>query len=117
MVANKAGRLVEQILGRRLPISYLTVFAHTPEEYAQLVEFAGKLGQSSEANNGEKFELAEPLQTNTAKYGACASAGQMSTVRRSAVQTSASRTTKRSRQRSLPGTQILCALSSGRTTK
>lgn len=65
-VANKVGQFVERTLGRKLEIRYLTIFAHTPGEYAQLIETARELGKGSEANNGEKFELAKPLQT---EYG------------------------------------------------
>lgn len=62
--AEKAGQLVHGVLGRRLNIAYLTIFAHVPEEYEQMLEAAQGLGERSEANNGEKFKLTEPLQTN-----------------------------------------------------
>lgn len=62
-VANKAASLVERVLGEKLPILYVTIFAKTPHEFERFVEWASVIGSKSEANNGYRFSLKEPIQT------------------------------------------------------
>lgn len=43
-------------------ISYLTFFSHSKMEFADLCSYFQELGEESEANNGFKYKLAEPIQ-------------------------------------------------------
>lgn len=61
-VGDKTTELVRSILGRDLPLVYLTVFSHHPHEYEKLKEWASELGTSSEANNGTSYVLQNPLK-------------------------------------------------------
>jgi hypothetical protein len=63
VIAQKVENLVQRTIGRELPISYLTIFSHTPQEYSRLVELMSELGTKSEANNGFKFMLTNPINT------------------------------------------------------
>jgi hypothetical protein len=65
LIAEKTTHLVEETIGRSLPIGYLTIFSHTPTEYERFVAYAHELGESSDANNGLKFNLHEPLKTQS----------------------------------------------------
>lgn len=62
-VASKSSRLIEKTLGKRLPIAYLTIFAHGASEYDDLTKQAGELGGRSEANNGLNFLFRKPIET------------------------------------------------------
>ena len=53
--------LSAEVCGSPLPASYVTVFAHYPEEYEGIVQIFKKLGVSEEANNGIKVALGFPL--------------------------------------------------------
>ncbi len=64
MISEKTANLVEKTISQSLPISYLTIFSHTPQEYEKFIEWLGELRGSVEANNGLKFLLSEPLETS-----------------------------------------------------
>lgn len=61
--AHQTSTLIERTIGRKLPITYLTIFAHRPEEYEKLIAFAGELGKPEETNNGLRFNLKTPIRT------------------------------------------------------
>lgn len=63
IIAEKVENLVSKTTGYNLPITYLTIFSHTQQEYKNLLDLCSKLGIKSEANNGFKFLLKEPIQT------------------------------------------------------
>lgn len=63
VIAQKVESLVQHTIGHELPITYVTIFSHYPHEYNRFVEWASELGTKSEANNGVKFTLKEPIQT------------------------------------------------------
>jgi len=63
VIAEKVERLVSKTIGCELPITYLTIFGNHPHQYNRFVEWASVLGTKSEANNGFRFELKEPIQT------------------------------------------------------
>lgn len=62
-VAMKTSSLLKHVIGRELPITYLTIFAHRPEEYERLIKFASELGKPEETKNGLRFNLKEPIRT------------------------------------------------------
>ena len=64
-VARETSRLMQRTIGRELPITYLTIFAHRHEEYERLVAFATELGKPEETNNGLRFNLKEPIRTRS----------------------------------------------------
>lgn len=63
LIAEKVEHLVSKTIGRELPITYVTIFGKHPHQYNRFVEWASELGTKSEANNGFRFELKEPIQT------------------------------------------------------
>jgi hypothetical protein len=63
LIAEKVEGLVSRTIGRDLPITYITIFGNHPHQYNRFVEWASELGTKSEANNGVRFELKEPIQT------------------------------------------------------
>src|SRR6266481_7362016 len=65
IIADKIENLVKKSIGRELPITYLTIFSHNTHEYACFIEWSNQLGAQSEANNGLKFLLNKPIQTNS----------------------------------------------------
>ncbi|MEX2008461.1 MAG: hypothetical protein WD850_03160 [Candidatus Spechtbacterales bacterium] len=60
-VAKEAATLAEKVTGQRYPITYLTIFAHSQEEYDGLVAMLASLGEVSEANNGQQVKLNEAI--------------------------------------------------------
>lgn len=62
-IASKVENLVERTIGKRLPITYLTIFSKTPYEYGKLVEWASDLGEKLDTNNGIQFVLKESIET------------------------------------------------------
>jgi hypothetical protein len=62
-VARETSTLIERTIGRELPITYLTIFAHREEEYERLIGFATELGKSEETKNGLRFNLYKPIRT------------------------------------------------------
>lgn len=62
-VAKQSNKLCEKITGQRLPITYLTIFAHYRDEYEQLLKIASNLGEISDANNGIAVKLKVPIET------------------------------------------------------
>lgn len=61
-VASEVSKLANEITNETYPISYLTVFTHYPEEYQKLTEMFSDLGEVSDANNGLKVTLNEPVE-------------------------------------------------------
>lgn len=61
--AHKTSKLIERTIGKKLPITYLTIFAHRPKEYEKLIEFATELGKPEETKNGLRFNLYKPIRT------------------------------------------------------
>lgn len=53
--------LLSKATDQDFPIEYITVFAHYQDEYERLVALLPQLGEVSEANNGVKVTLTEPL--------------------------------------------------------
>lgn len=64
-VARESSRLIQQTTGRKLQVTYLTIFAHRVEEYERLIAFATELGKPEETNNGLRFNLKEPIRTRS----------------------------------------------------
>lgn len=60
-VATEATALAHQILGKTFPISSLTVFAHSQEEYLLLVAILAEMGEPFNEQNGPRVALHEPL--------------------------------------------------------
>jgi hypothetical protein len=60
-VAKEVLGLAEKVTGDAYAISYLTIFAHYPDEYENLIKLLGDLGKTSDANNGMKVELNRPI--------------------------------------------------------
>lgn len=61
--AHKTSRLIERTIGRKLPITYLTIFAHRQDEYDRLISFANELGKPEETKHGLRFHLYDPIRT------------------------------------------------------
>lgn len=53
--------LVNKVTGKSLPITYLTIFAHYDDEYENLKNILESWGQTSQANNGIKAKLYDPI--------------------------------------------------------
>lgn len=62
-VAQQSNKLCEKITSKSLPVTYLTICAHYPDEYEQLVKVASTLGEVVEANNGIAIMPKEPIKT------------------------------------------------------
>jgi len=60
-IAEQTTTLCQKITGERLPIPYLTIFAHYPDEYDVMRAIVAELGAITEANNGIAVELDQPL--------------------------------------------------------
>lgn len=63
VIAERVEALVQRTIGRQLPITYLTIFSHHPHEFERFLEWASELGSKTDANNGFRFMLNEPVQT------------------------------------------------------
>ena len=63
VIVEKVESLAKRTIGHELPISYLTIFSHTQHEYNRFVEWTSELGTKSEANNGVRFSLKNPIKT------------------------------------------------------
>lgn len=61
-VASKTSELAREIIGKSLPISSLTVFAHYPDEFEKLSEIVKTIGNFSNENNGPRVALREPIK-------------------------------------------------------
>ncbi|RJQ28550.1 hypothetical protein C4571_03340 [Candidatus Parcubacteria bacterium] len=60
-VVEKTSTLSEKIVGKSFPITHLTIFAHSQDEYENLVEIQDKLGKFYNENNGPRVTLHEPI--------------------------------------------------------
>ncbi len=69
-VANKTSELAEKIIGKSLPISSLTIFAHYPNEFERLSNMVFTLGNFFNENNGPRVVLHKPIivKNNTITY-------------------------------------------------
>ena len=61
-VADKTSDLAKKIIGKTLPISSLTIFAHYPDEFEKLSGMAKTLGNFVNENNGPRVVLHEPIK-------------------------------------------------------
>lgn len=61
-IATETEILVENIVGVKYPIPYLTVFSHYPKEYEALNKILAQLGKPEPANNGVAVRLAKPIK-------------------------------------------------------
>ena len=60
-VIQQEAHLAAKAVADVLPITYLTIFAHYPDEYDRLVGFIQAWGEVSEANNGVKVKLQQSI--------------------------------------------------------
>ena len=60
-VAMQTSKLVEKIIGKVLPITYLTIFSHSQPEYETLVKILATMGTPYSANNGLRATLSTPI--------------------------------------------------------
>ncbi len=61
-VADKTSDLAKKIIGKTLPISSLTIFAHYPDEFEKLSGMVKTLGNFVNENNGPRVALHEPMK-------------------------------------------------------
>lgn len=61
-VAEKTSELAKKIIGKTLPISSLTIFAHYPDEFEKLSKIVKTLGNFFNENNGPRVALHEPIK-------------------------------------------------------
>lgn len=61
-VASQTSALAQKAVGRSFPVKSLTVFAHYPEEYENLIKILLGLGKLHDENNGPRVKLFEPIR-------------------------------------------------------
>lgn len=61
-VTRKNTLLCRKIIGKSLPISYVTIFSHFPDEYEKLKKICGRIGGQVSENNGPKFALGRTMK-------------------------------------------------------
>lgn len=61
-VAEKTSDLAKKVIGKSLPISSLTIFAHYPDEFEKLSGIVKTLGNFVNENNGPRVTLHEPTK-------------------------------------------------------
>lgn len=61
-VADKTSELARKIIGKPLPISSLTIFAHYHDEFKNLSKIVQTLGNFVNENNGPRVVLHEPIK-------------------------------------------------------
>lgn len=61
-VADKTSELSRKVIGKSLPISSLTIFAHYPDEFEKLSDIVKILGNFLNENNGPRVALHEPIK-------------------------------------------------------
>lgn len=61
-VAEKTSELARKIIGKSLPISSLTIFAHYPDEFEKLSKIVKTLGNFFNENNGPRVALHDPIK-------------------------------------------------------
>lgn len=60
-VIERTSALAEKIVGKSFPITSLTIFAHSQEEYENLIKIQSKLGEFYTEHNGPYVTLHEPI--------------------------------------------------------
>lgn len=60
-IANRSESLAQKVIGRKLPITSLTVFSHFEEEFKELKKIIAGLGTSYNENNGPRVKLYSPI--------------------------------------------------------
>lgn len=61
-VATQNTKLCKKIIGKPLPITSLTIFAHYHAEYEEIVEILSKIGKYYNENNGIRVTLHNPIK-------------------------------------------------------
>lgn len=61
-IADKTSELSRKVIGKSLPISSLTIFAHYSDEFEKLSEIVKTLGNFFNDNNGPRVALHEPIK-------------------------------------------------------
>ncbi|MBI3620392.1 hypothetical protein HY214_04615 [Candidatus Roizmanbacteria bacterium] len=61
-VVEKTSDLAKKVIGKTLPISSLTFFAHYPDEFEKLSGIVKTLGNFVNENNGPRVALHEPIK-------------------------------------------------------
>ena len=64
-IATNTSELAERVIGQKLPITYLTIFAHYPDEFENLTKILQALGAFSGENNGPRVALHKPIRTGS----------------------------------------------------
>ena len=62
-IASKTSSMSREIIGKDFPITSVTVFSHSPEEFTVLSEILEKLGKPYNYNNGPRITLDNPIET------------------------------------------------------
>jgi mannose-6-phosphate isomerase-like protein (cupin superfamily) len=62
-VAEQITVLCNKVIGKNLPITYLTICTHYEYEYQALLKLLPELGEVRDANNGLKVKLERPIET------------------------------------------------------
>ncbi|MBI4895580.1 MAG: hypothetical protein HY831_03745 [Candidatus Aenigmarchaeota archaeon] len=57
-------KLCKRVIGKDLPISYLTIFSHYEKEYNFLIKLLNKIGKYYNENNGLRIVLNKPVSVN-----------------------------------------------------
>jgi len=61
-VASKTSELAEKVVGQKLSITSLTIFAHYPDEFERLAKIIQNLGTLFNDINGPRITLREPIR-------------------------------------------------------
>ena len=64
-IANQTSRLCEISIGNTLPISSLTIFSHSEDEFASLKKSLSVLGSPYNENNGPRVTLYKPIKAGS----------------------------------------------------
>jgi hypothetical protein len=68
-VTTQTTSLCRKITNKEYPISYLTIFSHSDEEFSNLRQVVEPLGQIVDANNGYAVKLKNPIQLANGELG------------------------------------------------
>ena len=60
-VASQTSMLAQKIVRQSFPISSLTIFSHSQDEFENLVKIQSELGSFYNENNGPRIALYEPI--------------------------------------------------------
>ena len=61
-IAEKTSDLAKKVIGKTLPISSLTIFAHYSDEFEKLSGIVKTIGDFVNENNGPRVALHEPIK-------------------------------------------------------